>query len=79
MSENGEKQNGKKNFMRRILMFGGVFIVLVACAWFYVTSGRYIATDNLLPKKPTANFQQQQLRTAIDILEKVSIAVSGIT
>ena len=79
MSENNEKQNGRKSLTRRILMLGGVFIVLVACTWCYMASGRYIATDNLLPKKSTANIPQQQLRTAIDILEKVSIAASGIT
>jgi hypothetical protein len=76
MSENNEKQNGRKSLTRRILMLGGV---LVACTWCYMASGRYIATDNLLPKQSTANIPQQQLRTAIDILEKVSIAASGIT
>lgn len=46
MSDDSEKQNGKRNIMRRILMLGGVFIVLTGCAWFYLHSGRYIATDN---------------------------------
>lgn len=36
----------KRGFIRRILMLGGVTVVLVAGAWFYSTSGRYIATDN---------------------------------
>ncbi len=44
MSDNNKKQKG--NLVRRVLMLGGVLIVLVGCAWLYLTSGRYIATDN---------------------------------
>lgn len=50
MSENNEKQNGRKSLTRRILMLGGVFIVLVGGAWLYMTSGRYIVTDNAYVK-----------------------------
>lgn len=44
MSDNNKKQKG--NLVRRVLMFGGVLVILVGCAWLYLTSGRYIATDN---------------------------------
>ena len=50
MSESSKKQNGKKSFTRHVLMVGGVFIVLTGCAWFYLSSGRFIATDNAYVK-----------------------------
>lgn len=38
--------NTKSNWLRRVLMLGGVGVVLVTSAWFYSNSGRYIDTDN---------------------------------
>ena len=47
MSEDNNLQKSKKSgIARHILMFGGVLVVLLVCAWFYLTGGRYIATDN---------------------------------
>jgi membrane fusion protein (multidrug efflux system) len=37
---------GKRTWLRRVLMLGGAGVVAIAGAWFYSTSGRYIATDN---------------------------------
>ncbi|MCE7886619.1 MAG: HlyD family secretion protein [Alphaproteobacteria bacterium PRO2] len=39
-------ENSKGNLMRRGLMLGGILIILTGCAWFYLSSGRYITTDN---------------------------------
>lgn len=46
MDSENTRKNGKRNLMRRILMIAGIAVVAVICAWFYLTSGRYIATDN---------------------------------
>jgi hypothetical protein len=35
-----------KTRLRRVLMIGGVLIVLAASAWFYLTGGRYISSDD---------------------------------
>lgn len=40
------KDQKKQKAMRRILMLGGMFVILAGCTWFYLSSGRYIATDN---------------------------------
>ncbi len=35
-----------KTRLRRVLMIGGVLIVLAASAWFYLSGGRYISSDD---------------------------------
>ena len=50
MSQVSPQEVKGKQGIRRALMFGGVFAVLVICAWFYSTSGRYIETENAYVK-----------------------------
>ncbi len=40
----------KRSGLRRLLMIGGVVVVLIGCGYFYLTSGRYVATDDAYVK-----------------------------
>jgi membrane fusion protein (multidrug efflux system) len=44
------QKDGMRMLVRRSLMLGGVLAVLVVCVWFYLSSGRYIETDNAYVK-----------------------------
>ncbi len=46
MSDTQDKAKEKKSSIRSFLMIGGVIVVVIVCAWFYLGSGRYIETDN---------------------------------
>jgi membrane fusion protein (multidrug efflux system) len=43
-------ENGKKKLLRRLLMLGGILITVLVAGWFYLTSGRYVETDNAYVK-----------------------------
>ncbi len=38
--------DAKRKRVRRVLMSAGIAVVIVGCSWFYLTSGRFIETDN---------------------------------
>lgn len=50
MTDTHGKAKKGRNGKRRVLMIGGVAVVAAVCAAMYVTSGRYIGTDNAYVK-----------------------------
>jgi membrane fusion protein (multidrug efflux system) len=71
MSENENIQRkDKRAFIRHVLMFGGIAILAAACAWLYLVSGRYIATDNAYIKAAKILVPPQVAGTIVSVSVK---------